>query len=45
MIHPITDMRGTVEYRKHITGVLTERVLKAAIARAKGETIDYHPGR
>ncbi len=44
IIHPITDMRGTVEYRKHITGVLTERVLKAAIARAKGEQIDYHPG-
>lgn len=44
IINPITDMRGTVEYRKHVTAVLTERVLKAAIARAQGKTIDYKPG-
>lgn len=41
---PISDMRGTVEYRVHLTGVLTERVVKAAVARARGETLDYRPG-
>ena len=32
---PITDMRGTVEYRKHLCEVLTRRGLKIAIERAK----------
>lgn len=41
---PITDMRGTAEFRTHITGVLVERVLKAAIARAKGEHVDCKVG-
>lgn len=45
IIQPITDMRGTIDYRRHITGVLTERVLKAAIARARGEELHYTPGR
>jgi carbon-monoxide dehydrogenase medium subunit len=27
-ISPITDMRGTIEFRTHVTGVLVERVLR-----------------
>lgn len=42
---PITDMRGTQEYRIHVTGVLVERVVRAAIARARGEQLDYCHGR
>ncbi len=32
---PITDMRGTIEQRKHLCDVLTRRALTGAIARAK----------
>jgi carbon-monoxide dehydrogenase medium subunit len=32
---PIDDMRGTREFRLHVTGVLTRRVLEEAVKRAK----------
>ena len=37
---PITDMRGTIEFRKHLCEVMTRRALHAAIERAKGVTVD-----
>ena len=32
---PIDDMRGTVEFRLHVTEVLVRRVLSEAVARAQ----------
>lgn len=32
---PISDMRGTVRQRKHLVGVLTEHVIRRAVARAR----------
>ena len=32
---PINDMRGTIQQRKHLVGVLTRRTLKGAIDRAR----------
>ena len=36
-VRPITDMRGTVEYRRDLAVVLTARALRGAVKRAKGE--------
>jgi len=35
---PIDDMRGTAEFRRHVTGVLTRRTLAKAIERARTQT-------
>jgi CO/xanthine dehydrogenase FAD-binding subunit len=32
---PIDDMRGTIDFRVHVTGVLTRRALAIAAERAK----------
>lgn len=38
---PISDMRGTIAQRKHLSGVLTKRALRIAIDRARGtSTVD-----
>ncbi len=35
---PISDMRGTAEYRVHLAGVLTQRTLAKAIERAQSQS-------
>jgi CO/xanthine dehydrogenase FAD-binding subunit len=33
---PITDMRGTAEYRKHLSAVMARRAIEKAVTRARG---------
>jgi carbon-monoxide dehydrogenase medium subunit len=40
-ITPITDIRATKEYRLHMTGVMLERGLRAAVARLAGGGPEY----
>jgi CO/xanthine dehydrogenase FAD-binding subunit len=44
IVSPISDMRGTKDYRIHVTGVLVQRVLRTAVARARSEATAYRPG-
>jgi carbon-monoxide dehydrogenase medium subunit len=36
---PISDRRGTAEYRRHIVGVLVKRASTIAMQRAQGEKV------
>ena len=38
---PIDDMRGSVRQRKHLAYVLTERTIRDAVRRARGETLEH----
>jgi carbon-monoxide dehydrogenase medium subunit len=33
---PVTDQRGTAEYKRHLAYVLTQRALRRSVARATG---------
>ena len=33
---PISDMRGTAEYRKHLSAVMARRAIEKAVERARG---------
>jgi aerobic carbon-monoxide dehydrogenase medium subunit len=36
-VDPMSDQRGSVEYKRHLANELTQRVLKRAIARTQGQ--------
>lgn len=33
---PVSDMRGPAEFRRHVTGVMTQRAIETALKRARG---------
>jgi CO/xanthine dehydrogenase FAD-binding subunit len=37
---PFEDTRGSVEYKRHLAGVLFRRAFDVAVARAHGNTVD-----
>lgn len=40
-VSPIDDMRGTIEQRRHLAGVLAKRTIRDAAARANGEQVGH----
>jgi carbon-monoxide dehydrogenase medium subunit len=34
---PVTDMRGSADYKRHLAGELTKRTLRTAVERARAE--------
>ena len=38
-INPFEDIRGSVEYKRNLAGVVFERALAVALARARGERV------
>jgi carbon-monoxide dehydrogenase medium subunit len=36
---PVSDQRGSADYKRHVAGVLTERVLRRATSRAIAEEV------
>ncbi len=38
-IEPTADIHATADYKRHLAGVLTERALRSAAARARGEVV------
>ena len=42
---PVSDQRGPADYKRHLACELTTRVLRLAVARARGESADAGSGR